>query len=114
MQFYSIDDAAKILGISAQSLRRYVRRGAVPCGRIGRNYRIEEDVLRRFAMGESFDGGEKPYIRPELRAKSRRQMTSLSVVIPEKPEEPQEAQSVSQAEQAGQDSQNAKEAEHDK
>lgn len=118
MQFYSIDDAAKILGISAQSLRRYVRRGAVPCGRIGRNYRIEEDVLRRFAMGEHFDGGEKAYVRPELKRHVRREMTSFSVVLPG--EEPQEAldggnvSQAEQAEQAGQDSQNAKEAEHDK
>ena len=115
MQFYSIDDAAKILGISSQSLRRYVRRGVIPCGRIGRNYRVEEDVLRRFAMGEHFDGGEKAYVRPELKRHVRREMTSFSVVLPgEAPREALDGGNVSQAEQAGQDSQNAKEAEHDK
>lgn len=120
MQFYSIDDAAKILGISSQSLRRYVRRGVIPCGRIGRNYRVEEDVLRRFAMGEHFDGGEKAYVRPELKRHVRREMTSFSVVLPG--EEPQEAldggnvsqaEQAEQAEQAGQDSGNGKEDEHD-
>lgn len=56
MKFYSIKQVAEILGLSQPAIRRYVARGVIPAGKIGRNYRIEESVLREVMRGRQFEG----------------------------------------------------------
>ena len=57
MKFYSIKQVAEILGLSQPAIRRYVARGVIPAGKIGRNYRIEESVLREVMRGRQLEGG---------------------------------------------------------
>ena len=56
MKFYSIRQVAEILSLSEAAVRRYVARGVIPAGKIGRNYRIEESVLREVMRGKQFEG----------------------------------------------------------
>ena len=56
MKFYSIKQVAEILGLSQPAIRRYVARGVIPAGKIGRNYRIEESVLREVMRGKQLEG----------------------------------------------------------
>ena len=56
MKFYSIRQVAEILSLSEAAVRRYVARGVIPAGKIGRNYRIEESVLREVMRGRQFEG----------------------------------------------------------
>ena len=56
MKFYSIKQVAEILGLSQPAIRRYVARGVIPAGRIGKNWRIEESVLREVMRGRQFEG----------------------------------------------------------
>ena len=57
MKFYSIKQVAEILGLSQPAIRRYVARGVIPAGRIGKNWRIEESVLREVMRGKQLEGG---------------------------------------------------------
>ena len=57
MKFYSIRQVAEILSLSEAAVRRYVARGVIPAGKIGRNYRIEESVLREVMRGRQLEGG---------------------------------------------------------
>ena len=56
MKFYSIKQVAEILGLSQPAIRRYVARGVIPAGRIGKNWRIEESVLREVMRGKQLEG----------------------------------------------------------
>jgi excisionase family DNA binding protein len=49
----SIDEAARLLGISPWTVRAYVREGKLPAVRLGRRVLVTEDALERFvAQGQ--------------------------------------------------------------
>ena len=60
---YTILEAAKVLGVTPQTVRLYIKDGRIPAKRIGRPYLICGDALRRFVTNT---GSEvyfrKPYI----------------------------------------------------
>jgi excisionase family DNA binding protein len=43
----TIDEVARILQVSAQTVRRAIKAGEIPAVRIGRNLRVREVALRR-------------------------------------------------------------------
>jgi excisionase family DNA binding protein len=53
--YYSVSDAADIIGIPAANLRHWCRTGVVPCRRVGRCYqllwRTVEDLQDRYRAG---------------------------------------------------------------
>lgn len=60
---YTILDAAKVLGVTPQTIRLYIKGGRIPAKRIGRPYLICGDALRRFVTDTDSEGYfRKPYI----------------------------------------------------
>lgn len=57
--FVSLKEAAKFLGVSANTLRAECRDGEFPHVRIGRNYRISAAYLERLAETGARDGGSE-------------------------------------------------------
>ena len=49
---YTIQEAAEQLGVTAQTVRRYIKEELLPAKRIGRPYLISGDALRHFVGGE--------------------------------------------------------------
>lgn len=45
---YGMQEAARTLGVSYETIRHYVRDGRLKAARVGRSYRIEESELREF------------------------------------------------------------------
>lgn len=45
---YTILEAAKVLGVTPQTIRLYIKDGRIPAKRIGRPYLISGDALKRF------------------------------------------------------------------
>ena len=54
----SVDEAARLLGLSRASTYRAVHRGELPCIRIGRRLLIVRGPLERLLNGEALDGDE--------------------------------------------------------
>lgn len=60
---YTILEAAKVLGVTPQTVRLYIKEGRLPAKRIGRPYLISGDALKRFVTDTSSEGDfRKPYI----------------------------------------------------
>lgn len=45
---YTLDEAAKILKVSRQTVGRYVRSGALKAKKIGKAYRVTPDAINEF------------------------------------------------------------------
>lgn len=45
---YTVDEVAAILKVSSQSVRRYIRSGALAAVRFGRGYRVSEVAIDEF------------------------------------------------------------------
>ena len=60
---YTILEAAKVLGVTPQTIRVYIKDGRIPAKRIGRPYLISGDALKRFVTDTASEGDfRKPYI----------------------------------------------------
>lgn len=44
-KYYTVEEAAKILGMSMITIYRHTKNGKIPCKRIGRNIRIPSTYL---------------------------------------------------------------------
>lgn len=53
-QVYSIDEAAQMLRVHPDTIRRMIKRGELQANRVGRQYRIPRSELEKFT-----DGGQK-------------------------------------------------------
>ncbi|PZG17368.1 helix-turn-helix domain-containing protein [Nonomuraea aridisoli] len=49
MEYYTVEQAAAVLGLHVKTVRLYVRDGRLPAVRVGRRYRIAKDDLAAFA-----------------------------------------------------------------
>ncbi|MEW9550180.1 helix-turn-helix domain-containing protein [Nonomuraea sp. NPDC050783] len=49
MEYYTVEQAAGLLGLHVKTVRAYVRDGRLPAVRVGRRYRIAKDDLAAFA-----------------------------------------------------------------
>ncbi|MEQ4716957.1 helix-turn-helix domain-containing protein [Nonomuraea sp. B19D2] len=49
MEQYTVDQAAKLLGLHVKTVRNYVRDGRLPAVRVGKQYRIAKEDLAAFA-----------------------------------------------------------------
>lgn len=105
MKFYSIKQVAEILGLSQPAIRRYVARGVIPAGKIGRNYRIEESVLREVMRGRQFEGA---HIDVDTRPNAEKAADALKAQSGEQAEGGKDSQKAD-APQAGEDSGTGKE-----
>jgi putative resolvase len=47
LKFYDLDEIAKILGTSTETIRRYVRSGKLKAIKIGRDYKVSEENLQK-------------------------------------------------------------------
>jgi len=56
-EFYSLEEVAKILGVTYQLIYRLVRDGELPCFRIGRIYRIRHADLEDYLARSKISGG---------------------------------------------------------
>lgn len=60
---YTILEAAKVLGVTPQTVRLYIKDGRLSARRIGRPYLISGDALKRLVTGPVPDADfRKPYI----------------------------------------------------
>ncbi len=59
--FYTVEQAAEILNISAQTLRRWIRAGRIETYKFGRGHRIPVEALERFIQ----ESKERPHEPPE-------------------------------------------------
>lgn len=105
MKFYSIKQVAEILGLSQPAIRRYVARRVIPAGRIGKNWRIEESVLREVMRGKQLEGG---HIDVDTRPNAEKAADALKAQSGEQAEGGKDSQSAD-APQAGEDSGTGKE-----
>jgi len=51
--FYSVEDLQERLGLTAATIRKYIRQGTIKGKRIGRPYYVTEENLRRYLNGDS-------------------------------------------------------------
>lgn len=56
-EILNLAEAAAFLGCNPQTLRRQVKKGAVPCFKAGRFIRFNRNALERLTMGETFGAG---------------------------------------------------------
>lgn len=49
---YTVQEAAVILDVSAQTIRAYIKSGRVKSSKVGRRYMIEETELEKVIKGE--------------------------------------------------------------
>lgn len=47
-QVYTVMEFGKLLKLSAEAVRKLIRKGEIPAIRIGKQYRIPEDVVERY------------------------------------------------------------------
>ena len=50
-QVISTDEAARLLGIHVVNIRILCRDGKIPAAKVGREWRIDRDALRRYLNG---------------------------------------------------------------
>ena len=53
MKTYTIEEVAKILKLSTESIRRYLKSGTLKGSRLGRQWRISEEDLNKFFENNS-------------------------------------------------------------
>ena len=53
VMLYTIPETAERLGVTAQTVRRYIKGGVLKARRVGRPYLISSDSLKRFVSGGS-------------------------------------------------------------
>lgn len=58
-EWLSTADVARELGVQAETVRDYVRRGKLKASRVERAIRVHRDDLRRFLAGEAVDRQQK-------------------------------------------------------
>ena len=46
--FYSIEEAAAVMGVSGRTIRRRIQTGEIKAGKVGSKYRIAKEELVRF------------------------------------------------------------------
>ena len=54
-QIFSVEEAAKVLQIAPNTMRRYVRTGKVRAAKLGKAYRITESDLMAFLNSQTKD-----------------------------------------------------------
>lgn len=54
-QIFSVEEAAKVLQIAPNTMRRYVRTGKVRAAKLGKAYRITESDLMTFLDSQTKD-----------------------------------------------------------
>ena len=57
---FGIREAAAFLGVHEQTVRRLSRRGAIPCFKVGRDWRFRKEALVRWAEEQHRGGSEVP------------------------------------------------------
>lgn len=57
INLYTIPEAAELLGVTAQTVRRYIKEGALKAQRVGRPYLISGEALKRFVTGGAAGSG---------------------------------------------------------
>lgn len=72
LDVYTLQDAAKVLKLSQDTVRNYIKAGKLHAVKIGRGYRLTEEDLRNFLAGgtEIIDRNRRPENR---RKKSKSQ-----------------------------------------
>lgn len=58
-RIYSIEEAAKILQVTEETVRRYARTGKVRAAKLGKQYRITESDLKAFLDAQTKDSQDK-------------------------------------------------------
>jgi len=53
--YYTLDEAAQILKLHTQTLRRWIRQGKLPARRFGRQFRLRPEDLERAARSSADD-----------------------------------------------------------
>ncbi len=48
MQIYTTDQAAEVLQINSQTLRKWIREGKLPASKLGSDYRITGEDIKSF------------------------------------------------------------------
>ena len=51
MELLRVDEAAEILKVKADTVYRFIRRGVLPCVRLGRTVRVDREELTRLIKG---------------------------------------------------------------
>jgi excisionase family DNA binding protein len=71
MELLRVDEAAEILKVQADTVYRFIRRGILPCVKLGRTVRIDREELKRLIKGlpsqraiELMHGGELAAEKP--------------------------------------------------
>lgn len=49
---YTVDEVSELLGISARTIREYIRKGKLKAVKVGNKYIISEDNYRDFVNGK--------------------------------------------------------------
>ncbi|MBG3870459.1 helix-turn-helix domain-containing protein [Staphylococcus haemolyticus] len=49
---YTVDEVSELLGISARTVREYIRKGKLKAVKVGNKYIISEDNYRDFVNGK--------------------------------------------------------------
>jgi excisionase family DNA binding protein len=47
-QVYTVEEFAKVFKLSPEAVRKLIRKGEIPAMRIGKQYRIPQDVIERY------------------------------------------------------------------
>ena len=51
-QVLTLKEVATYLKVSKDTIKRHVKKGNIPCFKIGRNYRFDKDVIDAWLRGE--------------------------------------------------------------
>lgn len=57
MEFYTVDELAKLLKLHPETIRRYLKKGKIEASKMGKRYRISDEDLKRFL--EESKGSDK-------------------------------------------------------
>jgi excisionase family DNA binding protein len=57
-EVFNVDEAAAYLGLNPDVLRRYARKGLIPCRKVGKRWRFHKTHLVEWLKGESKRGEE--------------------------------------------------------
>jgi len=58
--YYTLEEAARILRLHPQTLRRWIRQGKLPARRFGKQFRLRPEDLERAAQPAFSDESEEP------------------------------------------------------